>query len=181
MAWDAAEPQDTTKIRDLGTVIRPNWVAIEEADSTFKPDALNLDNRTVAGLPVNPTAIANAFIMYSKSDGAGNTQLYGIDPSSNVIQFTKGAVTNSSAGTSYLPGGVIVKWGSDAFGASASKAVTFGSAFPSSVYGVWCTPITSTNVSTNVIAVETVGVAGFTAYRTATSGVVSFYYLALGT
>ena len=89
MAWDTLQPTNTTKIRNLGVVIRPNWAAIQTADSTFTPDAFNFRDRTAAGLPVNPTAIATAYISFCKQDAAGNPELFGIDAASNVTQLTK--------------------------------------------------------------------------------------------
>lgn len=89
MAWDITQPTNTTKIRNLGIVIRPNWQAIEEGDSTFKPQAFNLTDRTVAGLPVNPTAIADAIVVYCKESTAGNSEFYVIDENSNVIQLSE--------------------------------------------------------------------------------------------
>lgn len=88
MAFDKTQPTDTTKIRNLGTVIRPNWVAIEEADSTFQPYAINLTDRDAAALSSNPTAIATAYITYCKQDASGDPEFFGIDPSSNVVQLT---------------------------------------------------------------------------------------------
>jgi hypothetical protein len=90
MAWDTTEPTDTTKIRDLGTVIRPNWEALEQADPTMRFDATNYKDRTVASLPVNPTAIADTFIDFCKTDTSGNSEKFGIDENSNVIQFSYG-------------------------------------------------------------------------------------------
>ena len=89
MAWDTLQPANTTKIRNLGVVIRPNWAAIQTADSTFTPDALNFRDRTAAGLAVNPTDIATAYIAFCKQDAAGNPELFGISSTSDVIQFTK--------------------------------------------------------------------------------------------
>lgn len=89
MAWDNTQPTNTTKIRNLGVVIRPNWVAIETADTTFRPQALNFKDRTVAGLPVNPTALADAFINFCKESATGNSEFFGIDENSNVIQFSE--------------------------------------------------------------------------------------------
>ncbi len=124
MAWDTSQPEDTTKIRNLGVVIRPNWVAIEEADSTFQPQALNFTDRTVAGVAVNPTAIADAFISYCKTDTAGNSELFGIDENSNVIQYSYGGrmggpstnltMTNfrfSTSTTTYTRSNIIIAYG----------------------------------------------------------------------
>jgi hypothetical protein len=89
MAWDNTQPTNTTKIRNLGVVIRPNWLAIEQADSTFKPYAINFTDRTAAGLPVNPMAIGTAYIVYCKQDAAGNPELFGISATSTVTQLVK--------------------------------------------------------------------------------------------
>jgi hypothetical protein len=104
MAWDRTQPENTTKLRNVGTVIRPNWEAIELAESTFQPQAINFTDRTVAGVAVNPTAITDAFINYCKTDSAGNSELFGIDDSSNVIQYSYGGrlgspTTNVTIGT----------------------------------------------------------------------------------
>lgn len=89
MAWDTLQPTNTTKIRNLGVVIRPNWAAIQTADSTFTPDAFNFKNRTPSVVPIDPAAIATAYIAYCKESAAGFPELYGIDASSNIVQLTE--------------------------------------------------------------------------------------------
>lgn len=89
MAWDTLQPTNTTKIRNLGVVIRPNWAAIQTADSSFTPDAFNFTDRTAAALPVDPTAIATAYISYCKQDAAGNPEFFGISAASEVIQYSR--------------------------------------------------------------------------------------------
>lgn len=89
MAWDKTQPTNTTKIRNLGVVITPNWDAIETADNTFQPQALNLTDRDAAGLASNPTAISTAYIPFCKKDASGKPELFGIDFSSKVIQFSE--------------------------------------------------------------------------------------------
>lgn len=98
MAWDKTQPTNTTTLRNLGTVIRPNWNAIETADSTFKPEAFNLLNRTPATVPIDPVAIANTVIVYCKEDSSGNPQFYAIDPSSNIYQLTGDSFTETTNG-----------------------------------------------------------------------------------
>lgn len=88
MAWDATLPADSTKIRDLGTVIRPNWVAIEQAGSTFKPYAVNFIDRTPSVAPIDPVAVSGSMVLYCKRDAAAAPQLYCINPSSTILQLT---------------------------------------------------------------------------------------------
>jgi hypothetical protein len=90
MTFDVSQPTDTTKIRNLGVVIRPNWQAIEDGDSSFLPQSINLANRTPLAAPNDPVAIADSFINYCKEDGAGNPEFYGIDAASNILQYSEG-------------------------------------------------------------------------------------------
>lgn len=89
MAYDASQPTASTKIRDLSTVIPANWTAIQTADSSFKPYALNLVERDSVPVAGDPTAIANAFLVYCKTDPDGNPEFFGIDENSQVIQLTQ--------------------------------------------------------------------------------------------
>ena len=113
-AWDKTQPQNTTKLRNLGDVIRPNWVAIEQAEDTFLPIALNLADRTPLGVANDPTAIAASVIAYSKQDGAGKPQAYTIDPDSVITQLTGGSLTAANPGKLILPNGLVMIWGTGA-------------------------------------------------------------------
>lgn len=145
MAWDRDEPRDTTKIRDLGTVLRPNFQAIDSADSTFKPIALNLSDRDTDPLAgsSDPTAIADTYIIYCKQDSGGDPELFGIDASSNVLQFTNGAPTLSQNGYTFLPGGSVLQWGRDTL-TGAGVTVTFPVAYSSTAWVVTVTPYGNT-------------------------------------
>ena len=175
MAWDPTEPTDTTKLRDLGIVIRPNWVAIQDADSTFKPHAINFTDRTVAALPVDPTAIPDAYITYCKTDAAGNSELFGINENSGIIQFTRGVPTLTATGTTFLPGGLILKWGG---GALSGSSQAFPVAFPNGAFTMFVTG-TST-LYTGGFVVNALSASHFTVTRTSGSGATGYYYLALG-
>lgn len=120
MVWDITQPTDTTKIRNLGVVIRPNWQAIEQGGSTFKPIALNFNNRTPLPDPNDPAAIAEAYILYCKDDSAGDPQLFGIDAASVVTQFTGGAPLLGNSGHVFLAGGILLQW----FRATAADSAT---------------------------------------------------------
>lgn len=167
MAFDAAEPQDTTKIRNLGVVIRPNWVAINEADSSFRPYALNLQNRTPLGVSNDPSNIADTSIIYVKDDGAGNPELYAEDGSANIIQMTEagrlgGPSTNvkmnnfrfGSSTTDYSRNNIIgayVRWN------SAGTALTsFGCSIAKISTGVYRVTLDEARTSTNYVPVASV-------------------------
>jgi len=174
-AWDKSKPTNSEKIRELGEVIRPNWDAIESADSTFKPEALNLADRTPLGVANDPTVLASTVITYSKQDGAGAPQLYAIDPSSNVIQLTAGAPTAAASGSSNLPGGVIIKWGSGAATSVAGGAtINFASAFPNNCWHVVVTPF---DPNANYASVVSKNVNSF---NVRSNNAVTVSYIAIG-
>lgn len=180
MSWDATQPTDNTKIRNLGVVIRPNWEAIEGADSTFKPRALNLTDRTVAGVAVDPTAIADAFIVYCKTDGEGNSEFFGINDTSGVTQFTQGTPLLGAAESSiFLPGGLILKTGTGTFSATTTEAISFASAFPTAIFGASLTLSGTTSPATAFV--DAVVTTGFSAKRsTGTPTNQTFYWMAWG-
>ena len=180
MAFDNTQPTNTTKIRNLGVVIRPNWLAIEQADSSFQPQAINFKDRTAAGLPVNPTALAAAYLLYCKQDAAGNPQLFGIDSSSNIIQFTKGAPTISTTGSLFLPGGLILKWGQFTFTGTSTVQNFAGGAYPTNALCVVATPFNATAGASNW-RVSTWNATSLTLATSASVTNASFTYFAIGT
>ena len=173
MSWDKTKPSDSSKLRNLGVLIRPNWEAIEDGDSTFKPKALNLADRDAAGIVADPTAITDTTILYSKKDGAGNAQAYVIDTSSNVIQLTAGLPIAAGSGSTNATGGIIIKWG---FGSAtvAGGTITFASVFPNNCWEVILTPQGTTGRS---VSVDNKTTANFKAY---TSNPCTVGYIAIG-
>jgi hypothetical protein len=191
MAYDVTQPTDSTKLRNIGTVIRPNWVAIRDADSTFKPVAINFAERNAVAPPISndPTALAQAYLLYCKQDAAGNPELFGINASSDILQLTKGAAIVGTNGETCLPGGVLIKWGT----ASANGAASFAfvadfalTAFPNNCFQVIATARNSGTPATanDYIYTHSPLVTGFSAIATRritlASTPVTFYWLAIG-
>ena len=98
MTFDPSQPTNTTKIRLLGQVIRPNWLAIEQATSSFRPYAINLRDRTVAppGIP-DPTAISSpdAIILFCKQDATPTQEFYLRYPNGNITKLTEAGTVGS--------------------------------------------------------------------------------------
>lgn len=166
MTWDRTQPENTTKLRNVGNVIRPNWEAIELADSTFQPEAINFTDRTVAGVPNNPVAITDAYISFSKTDAAGNTELFGIDESSNVIQFSYGGrmggpatdltvdtIRFGSSTTNYTRDNIIQAYGQ--FTSNGTTVVASGCTISRLATGVYQITFSSVLPTTNYVAVAT--------------------------
>lgn len=184
MAFDKTQPTNTTKIRNLGVVIRPNWAAIESGDSSFKPQAINFSNRTVAGLPVNPAAIADTMVMYSKSDASGKTQLYTIDPDSHVTQISAAvAPLSAQNGYSWLPGGMLIQWGMIDAPVGDSGSFHFPVSFSGVPYSIQLTFIRSAGTTGENFIYVTSGQTTATRFRTTTVGTTGShfaYYIAIG-
>ncbi len=95
MAWDQTKPSNTEKIRDLGSVIRDNWKAIEENDTAVAASSLNqwvihlIDRATIAGANT-PARIDAIGMIYCRNDGSQN-ELYFQDSENpaNEIQMTE--------------------------------------------------------------------------------------------
>lgn len=133
MAWDASQPADNTKIRNLGTVIRANNEAVSTGDSTFKPEALNLSNRTPLGSSNDPSAVSNAYVLYCKEDTNSNAELFGIDDAGNISQLTARASTIASPGYATIAPGLLMQWGNVSIPGNGNTTVTFPVAFSSTV------------------------------------------------
>lgn len=88
MTFNPGEPQDTTKIRNLGTVIRPNFLTILEGHTSFKPYAINLQNRTPLVVSNDPANIAGSTQYYTKNDGGGVAEGHIRPPAGSIIQLT---------------------------------------------------------------------------------------------
>lgn len=184
MAFDRTQPTNNTKIRNLGNVIRPNWEAIEDADTTFKVKALNFANRTALGIAVNPTAIASTEILYSKSDASGNTQLYMIDPASRITQLSVSVAPLSAAnGYTWLAGGMLLQWGLIDAPVGDSGNFNFPVAFSAVPYSITLTFIRAAGASGVNVIYETSGQTTATRFRTTTAGTTGSHfarYMAIG-
>jgi hypothetical protein len=93
MAWNKELPGDTEKIKSLGTVIRPNWEAIEEGDDVgvanmLEMRSIQLDNRTGLAANTDPQTNAGTHYLYSKDDGDAIQEAFMKDSAANIIQLT---------------------------------------------------------------------------------------------
>jgi len=179
MAWDNSLPIDNQKLRTLASVIRDNFVAIEEGLTSFQPKSLNYTNRTVSGPSDDPSLITDAYLLYCKDDDVGNAELYSINEDGGVSQLTSGTASaaNTANISSFVAGGVKLKMGNDTYPAgNSTKAITFTSAFATTCYGVLITP-QATGVTPYA---ESLASTGFTAKRTGIAASVVFSWMAWG-
>lgn len=176
MAFDKSQPTNTTKIRNLGVVIRPNWDAIEEAQASLQLWGSNYVRRNGVAPSNDPTAIANNVIVYAKNDSSGNAQLYAIDDASNVLQVTGGAPTKTANGEVFLTGAVYMKWGQFTFSGTSTTHNYSTGAFPNNTLSVVVTPINQVAG----IRVSTWNASGFSVATALSVSTASFAYQAIG-
>lgn len=101
--------------------------------------------------------------------------------SGEVVIFDQFPVTAATTGTTALPSGLIIKWGTGTYTAGTGS-VTFAANFPNALLNVQCTLLTSGGAHGSYPPgpdVSTYAVSGFTVYGgTGQSG--SFSWLAIG-
>ena len=184
MPFDKTQPTNTTKIRNLGTVIRANWDAIELGDSSFKPQVLNLANRTPAIVPIDPVAVPNTYQLYCKQDSAGSAQLYGINQASTIVQISNAwAPVSAQNGYSWLAGGMLIQWGLKHANGGVNTLFTFPIPFSKVPYSIQLTQSRSTGGSaTACYVVDDAGKAptinNFNVYKE--GGGQDVYWIAIG-
>jgi hypothetical protein len=126
MTWNKTLPAPNEKIRNLSSVITSNWYAIEQAKGGLAQWAIVLANRSVApvnpGEPVDPAAISNAGILYSKTSGSA-VELFYLRPTGSAVQLT-GQSSVVANGYTTLPGGIIMQWGTASIAGGVNKNVT---------------------------------------------------------
>lgn len=126
-----------------------------------------------------PTTAVNEGAVYTKV-AAGITALFWRGESNATeVQMTTGSPNSTSNGSTFLPGGIIIKWGSySLINGQATAPQTFITTFPNNVWSIVITP--ASNNPNNFASYDTQTLAGFTAYRGNTTGVSFFTYIAIG-
>lgn len=180
MTWDPNQPANATKLRNAPGVIQNNWNAIEQADTSFEPQGLNLADRTALALG-DPTPIATSYIAYCKQDPAGSPQLFGIDKDGIISQFTSSVRDLTSNGYAIIAPGIMMQWGTSIFtnpSGALTETIIFEQAYPSPAWVVNLTikgntvsgstphPFGVTNItSTSFDATQLNGVSGVSAFN----------------
>ena len=178
MAWDTTQPTTATKLRLVPSVINPNWVAIQNGEVPCVKWRLSEQ-------AADPALVANAVQLYSKEDAtSGYTELFCINSNGDAIQLTQGAVeqltplapTLGATGQAYLPGGLLVQWGTQTGpGSGTTWTVTFATAF-SAIYAV----VGNSSSQARLGTVTSKSTTGFVATSTSTITTQTFTWIAIG-
>ncbi len=190
MTFNANIPQATDLISQSQSQIQTNF---SQSNTAFGVDHTAFDvvsnqgkhkKSTYVEQAANPTTAVNEMALFSK-DLAGTTTLY-LRKESNgtVIQMSGQDPFIAASGSSFLPGGIIIKWGNATV--TNTQTVSFASAFPSNCFQVVCQPISASGVTTvnDYVYVASSNVNGFNATavrRISLQGnTVTFSYIAIG-
>jgi hypothetical protein len=189
MAYTQDIPQPSDIPSQSQAQILANFQAINSSTEGFGLDHVQFDavsdkgkhkQSTYIEQSVDPVTAANEMALYSKDDGSGNTRLF-IAPESAapIFQLTGATPSVSTSGSTFLPGGLILKYGIKNTPVN-NTVITFSSAFPNNVYSIILTPVKSDNTSRSMyVKTGTAAVTGFT-IQTDSGTFTSVYYLAIG-
>lgn len=121
----------------------------------------------------DPVVAANEIDLYSKSLAGVSTLYLRKESNGTVIQMSAQDPTINNAGSTFLPGGVIIKWG---FGPASpgGNVIAFASAFPTNCWVVLITPEGGTG---RAVSVNNKNVNNFTAICTNN---ITMGYIAIG-
>jgi len=126
----------------------------------------------------DPGAIATIGQLYTKAI-SGDTCLFFKTGAGLIQQLTTPvSPANATSGTSFLPGGIMIQWGTNT-PASDPQTVTFNQAFGANAFAVIATPITNAHTSCTV-QVTNITSTTFD-FRTGNPSKNPIYYIAIGT
>jgi hypothetical protein len=178
-----SQSQILTNFSQLYTVFAQDHI---EYDDSTSADRGKHKQVTLKELAAGPTTTATEIAIYTKAV-SGTTRVFYREPSSGTEVQMTGPITAAQDGTCLLASGIKIVWGRDTIASgTATKAVTFVSAFGAAPYSVvatpYATPITGSSPREFGIQNATIAVGGFTAqsFNGNVPANVPFGYYAIG-
>lgn len=131
MAWNPNLPKSTSKIRLLPTQATANWAAIEDGDVPHKFLQFKKQNPS-------PVQVSERAFLFSRQVNS-RQELYWIGDTGSRVQLTSGTPTKSASGKTFLPGGLLLQWGSNTTVSDATPlTITYPTAY-TTIYQVLIT------------------------------------------
>jgi len=162
-----------------------------QANTLFGVNHVNFDSSLPAGVGAGnagkhyavtiidqaaaPVTAANECALYSLATGGDSTLWFSKESAGTAIQMTGPDPVIASPGQTFLPGGIILKWGTAVVN-TGGTAVGFAVAFPNNCWNVQVTPESTQSRGAAIAA--GVGVGGFTAY--AENNGTTMHWVAIG-
>ena len=160
------QPNMLTNTNSIASLVAVDHVAFATAGSG-QHNQVTFNANNVPSTPTSPP------VLFTNTVG-GVPQLFfysGTTPS----QYT-----NATSGSTYLLGGIILKWGqANLAGGSFTRNVTFATAFPNACFSVVATAIAPTG-AVILDAVTNFAVGGFIAVKSSSSSSLLISYIAIG-
>lgn len=170
-----SQAQFLTNFTQLNTIFAEDHVTFNDASASNR----GKHNKSTYVGGTDPTTAAGEIAVYSKSVTSG-VELFMRDQSSGtVIQLSNGAPIATSNGSTFLPGGITMNWGSFTF-SGTSNTITYATAYTSAPFSVVLTPINSSALGTPG-RVGTTTLTGFTINTASSVSLGSWFYISLGT
>jgi len=188
MTYNPSIPQPTDLISVSQGQILTNFTQLNTQfgidHTAFNPGSGNGDGfhkKVTYNVPqsVDPTPAGVASVLYTKSV-SGLGQLFFAN--SSVVTRLTGATTTGTSGSTFLPGGIIMKWGTvtlpgTGFNQPVSWTATGGN-FPTAFFAVVASSAQSTSVTLS--CATAFSTSGFTAIKSSSSGTLIISYIAIG-
>lgn len=182
MTFNAAIPQSTddpsvsqgqilTNFSQLNTQFSVNHIALTAGADNGKHTFIEMLDQVA-----DPATAVNEMTIYSK-DLAGVSTLYMRKESSGtVIQLSAADPTIAANGSSFMAGGIIVKWGGSIIN-TGPTAVAFVTPFPNAIYSLVLT-VGNSATSSQQVVYSNLTQAGFNGYGSTNGLLVT--YIAIG-
>lgn len=166
-----------TNFQQLNTVFDVDHVPFNDGTAANRGKH---DQSTYLELALDPTTAANEMAVYCK-DNAGSSTLYLRQESNGaVIQMSGANPTVAASGSTFLPGGLVLKWGILNSPVDNSLITFAGGAFPGNVYSITLTPVRDATAERSMyVKTGSVSTSNFR-IRTSSANFDAVYYMAIG-
>lgn len=163
----ASQPLILANFQAIATVVNKNHVDFNDSDEG-KHKFLQMPEQSSA-----PTTAANEGGLYTKESNSITELYFRRESDGTEIQLTDGDPSTGASGYTFLPGGLLLQWGTGS-GSTLGTSVSFSTSF-STVYQAVGSVITTT--SNQAVSISSVSNSGFTAK---TNGNTTISYFAIG-
>lgn len=175
----ASQPLINRNFTVLETAFTVDHTPLENTTYQGEHNKVTLTTRTAPTFVVDPPASPDGPILYSKVASNALNEMFFESTGGTIVQMSNLAnpVTVASGGSTFLPGGLILKWGS-VTGKPAGTPFTFnaisGSNFPNSCFSMTLGIFNNGSTTASFTALGKTGATIFS------SNVNAVYYMAIG-
>lgn len=185
MTFNPSIPASTDLISQSQSQIQTNF---SQSNTAFGIDHTAFDvvsnqgkhkKSTYVEQGADPATAANELAIYSKDLGAVSTLYLRKESNGTVIQMSARDPVIAASGCSFLPGGILIQWGTYSLAAGTlTTPVAFAVTFPTAVYSLTITGDITNNKS--MPSYSTLTTSGFNGNKTDTGFATNYTYIAIG-